>query len=43
MNKDMCLRKSMFTYTVYDFLIVKVEHDELEVSYGEETRHHNVH
>ena len=33
----------MFTSTVYDFLIVKVKHDELKVSYEEETRHHNVH
>ena len=33
----------MFTSTVYDSLIVKVKHDELEVSYEEETRHHNVH
>ena len=32
-----------FTFTVYDFLIDKVKHDELDVSYEEETRHHNIH
>ena len=43
MNKDMCLRESMFTFPVYDLLKVKVKHDELEVSYEEETRYHNLH
>mgnify|MGYP003444977803 CR=1 FL=1 len=32
----------MFTSTVYDLLKVKVKHDELEVSYEEETRHHRI-
>ena len=45
MNKDMCLRNLMFhksTFTVYDVLLLKVKHDELDVSYEEETRHHNI-
>ena len=33
----------MFTSTVYDLLKVKVKHDEPEVSYEEETRHHITH
>ena len=42
MNKDMSLRKSMFTSTVYDLLKVKVKYDDLEVSHEEETRHHRI-